>query len=201
MFAAGEDRNLELLTRGLTPCHRMPVYGEAPYYLTDPSTLSTSSGTHSGLSSYAGSYYLSPMMSQEYLIGTPIFQPSVGTLSSSSLRVFANRDFIKDYPEIRGSVYWNPVIESCRISMVVTTSAPSHNSSSRYPSIRGFEVFDARTLSNMIVQNLNSNFNIIRLQTIIESIQRMIPQDSSLLALAQQRAKAVGQIIAAEPSR
>jgi hypothetical protein len=33
----------------------------------------------------------------------------------------------------------------------------------------------------------------------MESIQCMVPQDSLLVALAQQGAKAVGQIVAAEP--
>jgi hypothetical protein len=31
MFAAEEDRNLELLTRGPAPSHPQSVYGKAPY--------------------------------------------------------------------------------------------------------------------------------------------------------------------------
>jgi hypothetical protein len=61
-------------------------------------------------------------------------------------------------------------------------------------------VSDARTPSIRVVQNLNSDFNIVWLQIIMESIQRMVPQDSPLVALAQQGAEAMGQIIAAEPS-
>jgi hypothetical protein len=38
MFAADEDENLRLLTQGAAPKHPAPVYGKAPYYLTDPST-------------------------------------------------------------------------------------------------------------------------------------------------------------------
>jgi hypothetical protein len=44
---------------------------------------------------------------------------------------------------------------------------------------------------------MNSDFNAVRIQTIMESIQRMIPQDSPIVALAQQGAEAVGQIVAA----
>jgi hypothetical protein len=80
MFAIGEYGNLELLTRGSTPSHHMPVYGEAPYYLVDPSTSSASSGARSGLNPHAVPYYLSTMTSQGYPIGTPIFQPLVAVL-------------------------------------------------------------------------------------------------------------------------
>jgi hypothetical protein len=84
--------------------------------------------------------------------------------------------------------------------MVGPARASSHNSSSRYPTIRGSEVFDARTPSNRIVWNMNPDFNVVRLQTIMESIQRMVPHDSPLVALAQQGDEAVGQIVVAEPS-
>jgi hypothetical protein len=40
----------------------------------------------------------------------------------------------------------------------------------------------------------------MQLQTIMESIQCMVPQDSPLIALAQQGAEAVVQIVATEPS-
>jgi hypothetical protein len=49
-------------------------------------------------------------------------------------------------------------------------------------------------------QNLNPDFNVVRLQTIMELIQHLAPQNSLLVALAQQGAKAVGQIITAKPS-
>jgi hypothetical protein len=44
------------------------------------------------------------------------------------------------------------------------------------------------------------DFNVVQLQTIMESIQRMVPQDSPLVALAQQGNEAMGQIVATEPS-
>jgi hypothetical protein len=80
MFATREDKNLELLTRGLAPRHPMTVYGKAPFYLVDPST---SRGTFLGLNPYAGPYYLSVMTSQGFPIGTPISQPSAGIVGSS----------------------------------------------------------------------------------------------------------------------
>jgi hypothetical protein len=78
------------------------------------------------------------------------------------------------------------------------TGAPSQNSSSRYPTIRGSEASDARTPSNIIIQNLNLNFIAVRLQTIMELIQCMVPQDFPLVALPQQGAEAAGKVIVAE---
>jgi hypothetical protein len=84
--------------------------------------------------------------------------------------------------------------------MVGPARSPSQNFSSRYPTIRVSKASDAQTPSNRVIRNLNPDFNVVRLQTIMESIQRMVPQDSHLVALAQQATKAVGQIVAAEPS-
>jgi hypothetical protein len=47
-----------------------------------------------------------------------------------------------------------------------------------------------------MIQNLNLDFNTIRLQTIIESIQWMTPEGSPLVALAQQGAKVANVIVA-----
>jgi hypothetical protein len=140
------------------------------------------------------------MTSQRYPIGTPIFQPSVGTSSSSSSGASLDRDSIEDYHEIGGSVYWNSTIEAHRIRMVGPARAPSQNSSSRDPTIRESEASDARTQSNRVVRNLNPDIKTVQLQAIMESIQCMVPQDSSLVALAEQGAKAVGQSVVAEPS-
>jgi hypothetical protein len=97
MFAAEEDKNLELLAWGLAPRHPSPVYRKAPYYSADPST---SGGACLGLNPYTAPYYLAAMTLQGFPIGTPIFQQSAGTTSSSS-RVSLDRDSIKDYPEMR----------------------------------------------------------------------------------------------------
>jgi hypothetical protein len=84
--------------------------------------------------------------------------------------------------------------------MVAPVRAPSQNSSSKYPTIRGSEASDAQTPSNILVQNLNPEFNVVRLQTIMESIQHMAPEGSPLVALAHQGAETVGQVIAVEQS-
>jgi hypothetical protein len=76
----------------------------------------------------------------------------------------------------------------------------SQNSSSKYPTIGESKASDARTPSSNVVWNQNADFNAMRLQTIMESIQRMVPQDSPLVALAQQGVEAVGNIITASPS-
>jgi hypothetical protein len=79
--------------------------------------------------------------------------------------------------------------------MVDSTRAPSQNSSSRYPTIRGSEASDARTPNRGVDQNLSPAFNTVMLQTILESIHRMVPQDSPLVSLTQQGAEAVGRAI------
>jgi hypothetical protein len=115
---------------------------------------------------YAGPYYLAAMTSQGIPIGATISHPFAGTLSSSS-GVSPDRDSTEDYLEIEGSYYWNSTLEGHLISMVATT--PTGNNSSRYPTIGRSEA-DARTLDNRLVQDLNPNFNAMRLQTIMESI-------------------------------
>jgi hypothetical protein len=77
--------------------------------------------------------------------------------------------------------------------MVGPDKGDSQNSSSKYPTINGSEASDAQTPSNNIVRNLNSDFNTVRLQTI------MVPPDSPLVALAQQGVEAAGNIITAAP--
>jgi hypothetical protein len=74
-----------------------------------------------------------------------------------------DRDSIEDYFEIGGSAYWNPAIKACRINMVSPAKANSQNSSNRYLTVRGSEVSDAWTPSNIIFQNLNPDFNAVRL--------------------------------------
>jgi hypothetical protein len=58
------------------------------------------------------------------------------------------------------------------------------------------EASDTRTPNEWMIQNLNSDFNDIQLQIIIESIQRMAPEGSPLIALAQQGAEVVNVIVA-----
>jgi hypothetical protein len=102
MLSTGKDGKLELLIRGSAPRHPAPVYGGVPYYLTDPSI---SGGACSSLNLHVGLYYLSTITSQGRPIGKTIFQSSTRTSSSSSSGATLDRDFIEDYPEIRGSAY------------------------------------------------------------------------------------------------
>jgi hypothetical protein len=69
--------------------------------------------------------------------------------------------------------------------MVAPAGGPSKNSSSRYPTIGRSEVSNARTPNNEMIQ----------LQTIMESIQRMEPEGSPLVALAQQGPEVVNIIV------
>jgi hypothetical protein len=160
MFAAGDDGSHELLTRGPAPRHLTPVYGQATYLSANPST---SGGVCSGLNSYAKPYYLFAMTSQGRPIGKTILQSSIGALSSSSSGAIHDRDPIKYYPRIGGSTCWNPAIEAHRINMVGPARGNSGNSSSKYPTIGGSETSDARTPSSNTVQNLNLDFNTVRL--------------------------------------
>jgi hypothetical protein len=182
MFAVGEDINLELLTQGPAPKRLTPVYEQAPYFLA---SSSTSDGVCSGLNSYAGSYHRAAKTKQGILIGAPIFQPSAETLSSSTLAASPDQDFIDDYPEIGRSICWNSAHEGHLIIMVTPTEAPSQNISSKYPTIERSEASDAQTSNDGMIQNLNPDFNAIWIYTIIESIQRMTPEGSPLVALAQ----------------
>jgi hypothetical protein len=52
--------------------------------------------------------------------------------------------------------------------MVGLARGNSQNNSSKYPTIGGSEVFDAWTPSSNVVQNLNLDFNAVRLQIIME---------------------------------
>jgi hypothetical protein len=87
-------------------------------------------------------------------------------------------------------------VEGRLIVVVAPTGGHSHNSYNRYPTIGRSEASDARTSNDGMIQNLNPEFNAIWLQTIIKSIQRMAPEDSPLVALAQQGVKAVNFVVA-----
>jgi hypothetical protein len=192
-----DNGSLKLLTRASASRHPTSVYGQPPYLLAYPST---SIEVCSGLNPYARTYYISSNTSQGRPIEKTIIQPSVGASSSSSSGEAPDRDSVEDYPEIGGGACWNPAIEVRHINMVGPARGDSHNSSSKYQTISGSKASNAWTPSNNIVQNLNSDFNTVRLQTIIESIQQMVPSDSLLIALSQQGVEVVGNIVAAAPA-
>jgi hypothetical protein len=97
MFVVRKDKNLELLTKGPAPKHLAPVYGQAPYLLV---SSSISGGACSGLNPYAGPYHHATKITLGLLIRAHIFQPSTGTSSSSTLRVFPDQDSTDHHPEI-----------------------------------------------------------------------------------------------------
>jgi hypothetical protein len=76
------------------------------------------------------------------------------------------------------------------------TGIGPRNSSSGYPIIGRSEISDAQTPSAGLVRNLNPDFNVVRVQAIMETIQRMAPDGSPLALLAQQGAEATNLVIA-----
>jgi hypothetical protein len=107
-----------------------------------------------------------------------------GTSSSSTSAASLDQDSTIEYPEIGESTYWNSVNEGRLIIMVAPTKAPSQNSSKRYPTIGRSEVFDARMPNDGMIPNLNPIINVVRFQTIMESILCMAPKGSPLVILA-----------------
>jgi hypothetical protein len=87
-------------------------------------------------------------------------------------------------------------MDNCLILMVAPNGDRSRNSSSGYPTIGRSETSDVQTPSTGLVQNLNSDFNAVRVQAIMETIKRMLPDGSPLALLAQQGAEAANLIVA-----
>jgi hypothetical protein len=182
-----------MLPPGSAPVHLALVYGQAPYLL---GITSTSDGACSALDPYAGSYIRTTKLVQGIPIVTSILQPSTRALSSSSSAAPLDQDSADDYLKIRGSTCWDSTEEGRLIIMMAPTGRPSHNISSRYPTIERSEASDVRTPNNGMIWNLNLDFNVMRLQTIMDSIQWMAHEGSPIVALAQQRAEAMNYVIA-----
>jgi hypothetical protein len=103
------------------------------------------------------------------------------------------------------STYGNSAKDIHLILMVAPNGDRSRNSSSGYPTIRRSATSDAQTPSTGLVQNLNPNFNVIQVQAIMETIQRMTPDGYPLALLVQQGAEAANLVVAeksaSEPRR
>jgi hypothetical protein len=127
---------------------------------------------------------------------TSILQPLARASSLSSSAATPDQDSADDYPKIGESTHGDPAEEGCLIVMVAPAGEPSHNSSSRYPTIKRTEASDTRTSNDGMIRNLNSDFNAIRLETIMKSIQWMAPEGSPLVALAQQGAEVANVVVA-----
>jgi hypothetical protein len=145
------SRNPRVTDSGPIAKSSQPIYEEAPYYPVDPSIASASGGDHSCLNPYAGSYAPTTMTSWGHPIGVPVSWAPAETSSPTSSSTSTGRDSIEDYPEIMGSVYGNPTIETRHINMVGPTRAPSHNSTSRYPTIKRSKASNAWTPRNRVV--------------------------------------------------
>jgi hypothetical protein len=193
MFAAGEDGDLKMLPPGPALEHLASADGQAPWSLT---TSSTSGGAYSGLDPFEGLYICTTKIVRGIPVVMSTLRPLAGASSLSPLAVSPDQDSADDYLEIRISACKDSIGEGRLIFMVAPNRDPSHNSSSRYPTIGRSEVSDARMSNDGMIQNLNPDFNIIQLQTIMESIQRMAPEGSPLVALAQQGAEVVNVVIA-----
>jgi hypothetical protein len=89
---------------------------------------------------------------------------------------------------------------TCEIRSLYLHGGPngdwSSNISSRYPTIGRSETSDARTPSGGLAQNLNPDLNAVRVQAIMETIQRMAPDGSPFAVLAQQGAEVANLIVA-----
>jgi hypothetical protein len=192
-FSVGEDGELRMLPLGPALERRMLIDGQAPWSLT---TSSISGGAYSGLDCFAGLYLRTAKIIRGILIVTCTLQPLAGASSLSSSVASPDQDSSDDYPKIGISHCGDSVGEGCLIFMVASNGNLLHNSSSRYPMIKRSKVSDAQTPNDGMIQNLNSDFNVIRLQTIMESIQRMAHEGSPLITLAQQGAEVANVIIA-----
>jgi hypothetical protein len=133
----------------------------------------SSGGTCSGSDPFTGLYIRTAKLVQGILIMMSILWPIVGVSSSSSSASSPDRDSSSDYPEIRASAYGNSVKDGCLILMVTPNRDRACNSSSGYPTIGRSEATDAQTPSAGLVRNLNPEFNAIRVQAIMVTIQRM----------------------------
>jgi hypothetical protein len=111
--------------------------------------------------------------------------PVVGVSSSSSSASSPDRDSSNDYLEIRASAYGNSIEDGRLILMVAPDGDRARNSSSGYPTIGRSEATDAQTPSAGLVRNLNPEFNVVRVQVIMDTIQHMAPDGSTPALLAQ----------------
>jgi hypothetical protein len=80
--------------------------------------------------------------------------------------------------------------------MVAPNEDQPRHSFSGYPTIGRSEASHARTPSTGLIQNLNPDLNVVRVQAIMEIIQRMAPDGSPLALLARQGAEAANLVIA-----
>jgi hypothetical protein len=148
-FAAEEDGDLKMLSTGPAPEHLALA------------SSSASGGSCSRSDPCAGVYIRTVKIVQDIPVVTSIIRPLAGASSSSSSASTPDPNLSDNYPKIGASACGEPAVSNHLIYMVTPNGDRSHNSSSRYHTIRRSETSDARTPSGGLVQNLNPNFNVV----------------------------------------
>jgi hypothetical protein len=146
-FAAREDGDLKMLPPRPVPEHPTPA----------PS--SASGGACSGLNPFAGLYIRTAKLVRCILIVTSTLRPFIRASSSSSSASSPGRDSSDDYPEIGASTCGN---SANLILMVAPDRDRARNNSNGYPTIGRSDASDAQTPNTGLVQNLNPDFNAVR---------------------------------------
>jgi hypothetical protein len=181
-FAAGEDGDLRMLPPGEVAEHIAPS--------------SASSETQAESDLFDGPYIRTVKLVRGISVVTTILRPCARASSSSSSALSSDQWSSEDYPEIGVSTCGSSADISHLIYMVAPNEDQPRHSSSGYPTIGRSEASDARTPSTGLIQNLNSNFNVVRVQAIMETIQWMAPDGSSFALLTQQGAEAMNLVVA-----
>jgi hypothetical protein len=148
--------------------------GPAPEHPT-PAPSSTSGGACLDSDPFAGLYIRTAKLVRGIPIVMSTLRPFVRASSSSSSASSPGLDSSNDYLEIRASACRNSTEDGRLILMVAPDGDQARNSSSGYPTIGRSEATDAQTPSAGLVQNLNPDFNVVRVQAIMETIQHMAP--------------------------
>jgi hypothetical protein len=141
MFAAGEDGDLKMLPLGPAPEHPTPTHS------------STSGGACSGLDPFIGLYIRTAKLVRDIPIVASTLRTFVGA-SSSSLSA--------SYSEIEDSACGNFTEDGHLILMVAPNRDRSRNSSSGYSTIGRSEASNVQTPSTELIQNVNPDFNAVR---------------------------------------
>jgi hypothetical protein len=181
-FAAGEDGDLRMLPPGEATEHSAPS--------------SASSETQADSDLFDGPYIRTVKLVRGITVVTTILRPCAGASSLSSSALSSDQGSSEDYPEIRVSTCRSSTDISCLICMVALNENQPRHSSSRYPTIGRSEASHARTPSTGLIWNLNPDFSAVRVQAIMETIQRMAPDGSPLALLAQQGVEAANLVVA-----
>jgi hypothetical protein len=183
IFATERNRELKMLPPGPAPGHLAQM------------SSSTSGKSCAGPDRCAGSYICTTKIIRGIPVVTSTLRPLVRASDSSTSASTPDSDSADDYLEIGASTYGEPVQDGRFIYMVVPNGDRISNTSSRYPTIGRSKASDARTPSGGLARNLNPDFNVVQVQAIMETIQRMAPDGSPLAVLAQQGAEAINLII------